>query len=311
MTGSAEIVSAGLSPAWQQILVFDQLRVGEVNRAREAHRSASGKILNVARAVHRLGAQGCAVTVLGGPAGDAMRQSLEAERLRIRALASKTPSRTCTTVVDGSTGAITELVENAGPLALEELAAFQGAFRKEARRASFIVLAGSLTAGAPQTLFRDLVEGLKVPVLADIRGPELLHLLPLKPKVVKPNREELEKTFAESIRTNADLKRAMLRLNELGAEWVVISQGPEVLWACRGPEFHRFQPPRVKALNPIGSGEALAAGLAVGLASGMDFIESIRLGMACAVENAITLLPIDIDKNAVHRRMGEIRHFPE
>ncbi len=41
------IVVAGLSPAWQQILSFDELRWGEVNRARSAHWCASGKVLNV------------------------------------------------------------------------------------------------------------------------------------------------------------------------------------------------------------------------------------------------------------------------
>ena len=38
------IVAAGLTPAWQQILRFDALRLGEVNRAVEAHWCASGKV---------------------------------------------------------------------------------------------------------------------------------------------------------------------------------------------------------------------------------------------------------------------------
>ena len=40
------ILSAGLTPAWQQILVFDGFRYGEVNRAAEAVWCASGKVFN-------------------------------------------------------------------------------------------------------------------------------------------------------------------------------------------------------------------------------------------------------------------------
>ncbi len=48
------ILAAGLSPAWQQIVVLDALSVGEVNRAREVHWCASGKVLNVGLALHCL-----------------------------------------------------------------------------------------------------------------------------------------------------------------------------------------------------------------------------------------------------------------
>ena len=39
------ILSAGLTPAWQQILVFDQMHWGEVNRASEVAWCGSGKVL--------------------------------------------------------------------------------------------------------------------------------------------------------------------------------------------------------------------------------------------------------------------------
>jgi hypothetical protein len=48
------ILAAGLSPAWQQIVVLESLSVSEVNRARAVHWCASGKVLNVGLALHRL-----------------------------------------------------------------------------------------------------------------------------------------------------------------------------------------------------------------------------------------------------------------
>ena len=48
------ILSAGLTPAWQQILVFDAFHPGEVNRAVEAHWCSSGKVLNAGIAAQHL-----------------------------------------------------------------------------------------------------------------------------------------------------------------------------------------------------------------------------------------------------------------
>ena len=48
------ILAAGLSPAWQQIMTLAELRIGEVNRARDVQWCASGKVLNVGLALHRL-----------------------------------------------------------------------------------------------------------------------------------------------------------------------------------------------------------------------------------------------------------------
>ena len=70
------ILAAGLTPAWQQMLVFDGLRVGEVNRAREALWCASGKVLNVGIALHHLGGPSRTIALIGGPSGDGIERGL-------------------------------------------------------------------------------------------------------------------------------------------------------------------------------------------------------------------------------------------
>ena len=47
------IIAAGLTPAWQQIMRFERLATGQVNRAREVAWCASGKVLNVGLALAR------------------------------------------------------------------------------------------------------------------------------------------------------------------------------------------------------------------------------------------------------------------
>ena len=54
-SSKATILSAGLSPAWQQIMVFREFRYAEVNRAAEVHWHAQGKVINAGIAAHHLG----------------------------------------------------------------------------------------------------------------------------------------------------------------------------------------------------------------------------------------------------------------
>ena len=59
------ILVTGLTPAWQQIYLFDSFQTGEVNRAQQAWQCASGKNLNVGYALKQLsGNQSDSVKVL-------------------------------------------------------------------------------------------------------------------------------------------------------------------------------------------------------------------------------------------------------
>jgi 1-phosphofructokinase family hexose kinase len=307
------ILCAGLSPAWQHTLVFEALRLGEVNRAREAHWCASGKVLNAARAAHRLAARAeaglrvRAMTVLGGATGSQARAALAAEGLDVAAVETRAATRVCTTVIGRTEDCTTELVEEASALDEAELQGFRDCFRAEAGRAGAVVLTGSLPTGAPTDYYRTLLEGLVAPAVLDIRGPELLATLGLKPFLVKPNREELARTVGHSIAGEGELEAAMREVAGRGAEWVVVSQGAESVLVLGEGKLHRLQPPRVEIVNPIGSGDCLAGGIAFGLARGLAPLEAIRLGIAAAADNVTSLLPGHIDATAVERRMGEIR----
>lgn len=287
------ILVAGLSPAWQQILAFDQFRPGEVNRASECHWCASGKVLNVGIAAHHLGAETKTLTLLGGSTGEQAREDCERLGVPLEIISSATPTRVCTTLLDRQTGTITELVENANSIIEEELIQFVARYRTLVKQASVVVLTGSLPAGMPATFYRDLLQETNVPAILDVRGPELLEALVHRPWLVKPNREELARTFLHA--GEFDFKTAMQNLVAQGAEHVLISQGGQSLHLMETAGHSEFAPPAVDVINPIGCGDSLAAGLAVGCARGETIEESIRLGMAAAAANAVELLPARLD----------------
>lgn len=306
------ILAAGLTPAWQQIVVLEELRVGEVNRAREVHWCASGKVLNVGIALAHLGCfpplprgEGAAIrltgvssrtlSLVGGTAQLAIEREFRTLNVDARWVTSMVPTRVCTTILDRATGATTELVENAQPIPPDELAEFARVYAEESARAEIVVLTGSLPAGTPASYYRDLLANTPGRVVLDVRGDALLASLEHKPFVVKPNREELGQTLKRPIDTDADLLAAMRELNERGAEWVVISQGKDAVWISSASECFRAQPPTVKVVNPIGCGDCLAAGIAWAVANGHPLPEAVRFGIAAAADNVQQLLPARLD----------------
>ena len=293
------ILAAGLTPAWQQILLLEALRPGEVNRAREVHWCASGNVLNVGIALGHLGATSKTLSLVGGTTGTLVQDEFRSLDLPARWVQCKSPTRGCTTILDTNAGTTTELVENTAPADAAELDAFRVAFRDEASRADAVVLSGSLPAATPGTYYRDLLNCTSARAVLDVRGPELLEALECRPFLVKPNREELGRTVGSTVDTDDALLAAMRDLNRRGAEWVVVTQGRGPVWVTSPAQTFRLLPPAARVVNPIGCGDSMAAGIAWGIQQGRTPLDAVRLGMGAAAANLSQLLPARLDPEAV------------
>jgi 1-phosphofructokinase family hexose kinase len=293
------ILSAGLTPAWQQILVLDSFQVGEVNRAREAIWCGSGKVLNAGIAAHHLGGPSLTLSTMGGPATEGITTEFQSLGVPHRWVQTHSPTRVCTTIVDRSRASITELVENGRPLTEEELDEFRHVYAEQAAQADVVVLIGSLPLGTPDAFYRQLLEKTSCPAVLDFRGEGLLSVLDLKPEVVKPNRDELSLTLNRSLDNDRELLAGMRSLNERGARWVVVTHGAEPVWVTSPRETYRLSPPPIaEIVNPIASGDAIAATIAWGLRDGRNCVESVRLGLAAAAQNVCQILPcrLNVDR---------------
>jgi len=302
------ILAAGLTPAFQQILVFDSLQVGHVNRAQQAHLCASGKVLNVGFALHHLGGPNRTLALLGGIAGEAIDREFASLGIAHEWVWTQRPTRMCTTILDRLHGTTTELVENAQPIGTEEIAQFLTAYEKAVPLARMVILSGSLPPGAPKTFYRDLIRKTPIPVILDASGPALLEALPSRPFCVKPNREELSRTMGRPLQSDEDLHRAMQEVCRLGAEWILVSHGAAALWACNRERAYLYHPPQVPTLNPIGSGDCLAAGIAWACVAGEPMPECIRFGIAAGAENASMILPARLNPDRVRSLAAAINY---
>jgi tagatose 6-phosphate kinase len=90
-------------------------------------------------------------------------------------------------------------------------------------------------------------------------------------------------------------------------ELIALSFGREgILVSYRGGLF-RAWPPQIKVVNPIGSGDSLVAGFAVGLMSAMAIEDTIRLGVAAGAANAAIWDAASCTKEEIWRLVPEVR----
>ncbi len=302
------ILSAGLTPAWQQMLTFDSLRLGEVNRASRAIWCASGKVFNAGIAAHHLGGPSLTLSPVGGSAAGAIRAELSELGVPHHLIVTAAATRVCTTVLDESTDTMTELVENGRAMSAGELEEFRLAYAKHAKKAVVVVLIGSLPAGAPESYYRQLMELTPCPAVLDFRGQGLLSVLDLKPLLVKPNREELALTAGAPLETDAELLDAMRSLNERGARYVLVTQGPGAVWLSSAAEAWRLTPPALSGVvNPIGSGDAVAATIAWAFRAGKPMLEAARLAIAAAGQNCRQLLPCRLNSSTLPAEAARVQ----
>lgn len=300
------IVSAGLSPAWQQILVFERFLLGEVNRADQAHWFASGKVLNAGIAAHHLG-ESLTLAPLGGPALEPITAEFTQLGIPHRWVRTVAATRVCTTLIDRASGTTTELVENGRPLSPGELSEYLIAYRESMAGATAVIVTGSLPSGTPVDFYRALIERTPCPSVLDFRGPGLLSVLEFKPLVVKPNKQELAVTVNQRLDSESSLLSAMRSLNNLGAQWVLVTQGASDVWLTSTTQTFRFHPPEIRdVVNPIASGDAMAAAIAWATAHGKPMPEAVALGIAAAGQNVRALLPCRLDPTSLDKEAARI-----
>ena len=301
------ILTCGLSPAWQHILVADGLSPGEVNRVSEVYWCASGKVLNAAIAIAHLGGKGRVVSVLGGDRGTDVQREFKGWEVETSWIDCAAPTRVCTTMIDSATGSATELVENAGALSASELACFRQACAEGAGAADLVLAMGSIPPGVPEDIFAEILAATPARAVLDIRGPELLQAVSEGAFLVKPNRQELEWTLGRELADEAAVLAGMRELNERGAEWVVVSQGDGPVLVTSAGDCARIFPPRVEAVNSIGCGDCMAGAIALALDKGQDPLAAISYGIAAAADNLATVLMGRLDRQRVEELVTEVR----
>jgi 1-phosphofructokinase family hexose kinase len=308
------ILCVTLNPCLDKTLTVPAWQPGDLVRGKAVREVVGGKGNNVARALTRLGRTARPVTFLGGPVGDHCRELLQDDdELEPLVISTAAPTRVIMTVrTEGSPDQTAffdpdpEVTPGESDALFRGVEAALGAGGIEA-----LTLSGSSPSATTHGLFSDLIalaRSRRVPVFLDTYGPALEAIWGFWPDAIQFNRREAAahlRTTPQDL-TDARVLSLLDDWSRHGVRCGIVTDGPRAVLAVLGGRHYRAMPPTLAAVNPIGSGDCLLAGIADAWLARLDPEATLRHGLACAVANALVWDAGAIDPHEVRRQEAAI-----
>jgi tagatose 6-phosphate kinase len=309
------ILVVSLNPALDVTYDVPDADWAGVNRPGEVRNRPGGKGLNVARTLHSLIADVHAIGFIGGLVGQAVQASLAETGVA----ASFTPiggqTRRTFTVVDAIAGRVAAFNEPGPAVRPAEYREFCSVYARSVADCSAVVLSGSLPPGVPVASYAALTataSAAGVPAIIDTDGEALLRAAGAGPAVVKPNLAELERVSGMKLSGGPGpdiqaVREAARGLIAAGAQAAVVSLGPWGLLALTGEGTWLAAPAAPVTGNPTGAGDAVVAGLALGLSEGSGWEERLRQATALGAAAVAAPSAGDISLDDYRRELAGVR----
>jgi tagatose 6-phosphate kinase len=305
------------NPSIDRLYEVDRLTEGEIHRPLSTVAVPGGKGLNAARAAAALGGSVTAVGIVAGRAGEWIVEGLGRLGIDAKMARSSGETRTSISVLDRSSGAMTEIYERGETVDPGAWDALEAIIRAElqADDLAIVALSGSLPPGAPPDGYGRIVRmaaagSRPVPVLADTYGPSLIAALAERPAVVKVNAAEASEGSAVRVSDVASAAAAADVLRDAGAACVVVTLGRAGAVLVSASARTQLVPPEIHGAYPVGSGDAFLGGMAVASAAGEPVVEAARRGLAAAIANAQVPGAGELDRTAIGAILERIELAP-
>jgi 1-phosphofructokinase family hexose kinase len=293
------VISPNLSI--DRILEVDHFHATKVQRSRSVLTQPGGKGSNVARVYRQLGGDVVLVGFVGKANGESIREPLRRLGIQVdTVVAYPGESRTCTIVCDPITQlhptVINEESPEIGSGAADELLA---KIERWIPRVDGVLTTGSLSTGLPDDFYARILDYARARgkiTAIDASGSALRVGMLAHPAFVKPNTEELYQ-LTNSASTSSVFPLAAHTAITLGTAGAVLIHEGSCFYAT---------PPRIFHTNPIGAGDAFAAGYLNYLLQNRPASDCLRFAMASAASDAATLRPGFLDISLVHSFAAQV-----
>lgn len=272
-------------------------------------KTPGGKGINVARVIHSLGETVVATGFIGGPGGSFIERELEFLGIDSEFTYISSETRSCIAIIDGE-GGQTELLEKGPAIKTEEQERFEAAFDSLTRSCGIICASGSLPQGLDSGYYGKLAERArrsKLKFLLDTSGEALKAAIAARPYLIKPNRDEIGQMLGKSIESKQQLIKSLKELDGLGIDVILVSLGSEGALLLYQSCIYEIAVPRICAVNTVGSGDSMVAGIAAGLHRGLAVPEAVRLGAACGTANALSRRTAEVDRDILNKIYDEVK----
>jgi tagatose 6-phosphate kinase len=293
MKGIHMILTVTPNTALDRIEIVPSLKPGKVLRSTSLTLCPGGKGVNVARAVKNLGGKVTCTGFLGGHTGHQHAELVEHEYLSASWTWIDGETRAAIVIVDESSGETTVINEEGPAVTPSDWNRLQVGVLKLAEEVEAVCVSGSLPLGLKTESYSELIKSLNQAgrhVWVDTSGAALQAAVQSHPAAVKVNAFEAADLLgwhefqdiptavkaAQAIRQNG-VSLVALTLGKVGG---VLASDSGAWYAC---------PPVIKAICPIGSGDAFLGALVQAWLNHIPDPEALRQAIAAGSANTLSV----------------------
>ena len=289
------IYTVTFNPAIDYIAGTTDFKKNEINRAISEKVLAGGKGINVSIVLKNLGIESIALGFIAGFTGNEIKRRIEEIGIKtdfvyipdkFSRINVKLQSKIDDKVVEETA------INGEGPKILDKDVDEIMNKLEKIQKDDFIVLAGSVSRNMKDDIYEKICSKVKekgTKIVADATGKLLVNILKHKPFLIKPNKKELEEIFQKEIRTNEEVVEYARRLQEMGAENVLISMDKDgAILITKDKKMLYGEAPKGKVVNSVGSGDSMVAGFITGYINHQDYDRALKLGIAAGSASAFS-----------------------
>lgn len=284
------IYTVTFNPSLDYIVTVPNFVPGRVNRTEQEIMFPGGKGINVSIVLHNLGLNSTALGFIAGFTGQEIKRQIQDFQIQEQFISI--PNGFSRINVKLRSKEESEINGMGPDINAEALDAFYQQLDR-LQTGDVLVLAGSIPATLPSTIYRDIMEQLQnkgVMIVVDATKDLLCNVLEFHPFLIKPNNFELGEIFGlDNLKDKAEVIRYAKKLQERGARNVLVSMAGDgaVLVAEDGTTFES-PAPKGKVVNSVGAGDSMVAGFIYGYLTEKNYEKAFYTGISCGSASAFS-----------------------
>ena len=283
------ILSVCPNPSIDCTMETEQLIVGRLNRINNRIVTYSGKALNSAIGVRRLGFDSFATGFMFDENGKMFVHTLDDEKVKNTFVWSGGSARTNYKIVD-KRAMMTEINDKGEPVSLQKQAELVSLVGQLSSSASIVVISGSLPSGVNSEYYKTLSDAVnpKAKKIIDTSGDNMIEALKAGAYLVKPNLDELQSVTGEHYDGIDQMLDGCRKLIGAGAENVMLSLGRKGAILTDGNSALFCKSANVAVNSTVGAGDGMIAAASVMIESGASREEILRSAVAAGTASVTT-----------------------
>ncbi|KIX91707.1 phosphofructokinase [Staphylococcus microti] len=273
------IYTVTLNPSIDYVMFVDCFEAGALNRTSATAKFAGGKGINVSRVLQTLNVPSTALGFVGGFPGQFVEETLTSAGIHTAFTRVDEDTRINVKLKSGNE---TEINATGPTITDENISALLNQLRQTTSD-DMVVIAGSVPSSVPNTIYSDMAKILQetgAQFVVDAEKSLVEGILPYGPRLIKPNKVELEEMFDTKMSSDAEVLKYGRKLLDKGAQAVLVSLGGDGAIYLDATQAYKVPAPKGHVINTVGAGDSTVAGMVAGLTQGLSHSETLALAIA-------------------------------